>query len=59
MQRYWYLYLLEGTCEEVRMQVLVKNRDYGIEVLRCLLMLGICIIHAAAYSKDRCRQEIL
>ena len=34
--------------------VKLKNRDYGIELLRCLLMLGIVLIHATAYSKDRC-----
>ena len=31
-----------------------KQRDYGIETLRCLLMVGICLIHATAYSSDRC-----
>lgn len=32
----------------------VKDRNTGIEFLRCLLMLGIVLIHATAYSKDRC-----
>lgn len=31
-----------------------KKRDEGVEVLRCILMLGICLIHATAYSTDRC-----
>ena len=30
------------------------KRDEGIEVLRCILMFGICLIHATAHSSDRC-----
>lgn len=31
-----------------------KKRDEGVELLRCILMFGICLIHATAYSTDRC-----
>ena len=34
--------------------MLVKDRNVGIELLRCLLMFGIVLIHATAYSSDRC-----
>lgn len=36
------------------MEIKKKKREEGVEVLRCILMFGICLIHATAYSTDRC-----
>lgn len=36
------------------MKTAIKKRDDGIEALRCVLMFGICLVHATAYSSDRC-----
>lgn len=34
------------------MLVMMKKRDLGIEVLRCMLMLGVCLVHTLAAGID-------